>query len=135
MSAIAAAMLRGVLYFYPENLPRVQQIAIDPRVLVFSAVLAIVTGILFGLAPAVQASSPNLAATMREGGRTTTAGAGASRLRSVLVIGEVALGVMLLVGAGLLLRSLQRLSHVDLGFKPDHVITASFDLSDARYKA
>ena len=72
---------------------------------------------------------------MREGGRTTTSGVGASRLRSALVIGEVALGVMLLVGAGLLLRSLQRLSQVDLGFKPDHIITASFDLSEARYKA
>jgi putative ABC transport system permease protein len=131
---VAAAMLRGVLYFYPENLPRVQQITIDPRVLVFSAVLAIVTGILFGLAPAVQASSPNLTATMREGGRTTTSGAAASRLRSALVIGEVSLGVMLLVGAGLLLRSLQRLSQVDLGFKPDHIITASFDLSESRYK-
>jgi putative ABC transport system permease protein len=131
---VASAMLRGVLHFYPENLPRVEQIAIDPRVLGFSAVLAVVTGILFGLAPAVQASSPNLAATMREGGRTTTTGVGASRLRSALVIGEVALGVMLLVGAGLLLRSLQRLAHVELGFKPDHLITASFDLSEARYK-
>jgi putative ABC transport system permease protein len=131
---IAAGMLRGVLYFYPENLPRVDQIAIDPRVLGFSVLLAAVTGILFGLAPAVQASSPNLAATMREGGRTTTSGVSAGRLRSALVIGEVALGVMLLVGAGLLLRSLQRLSHVDLGFKPDHILTASFDLSEARYK-
>jgi predicted permease len=131
---IAAGMLRGVLYFYPQNLPRVDQIAIDPRVLGFSILLAVVTGILFGLAPAVQASSPNLAATMREGGRTTTSGVGAGRLRSALVIGEVALGVMLLVGAGLLLRSLQRLSQVDLGFKPDHILTASFDLSETRYK-
>ena len=132
---LAAWMLRGALHFYTENLPRVDEIAMDPRVLLFSAVLAIVTGILFGLAPAVQASSPNLAATMREGGRTTTTGMGTTRLRSGLVIGEVALGVMLLVGAGLLLRSLQRLSHVDLGFKPDHLITASFDLSEGALQA
>ncbi len=131
---IAASMLRGVLHFYPENLPRLEQIAIDPRVLLFSGALALCTGILFGLAPAIQASSPNLAATMREGGRTTTSGVGTSRLRSALVVGEVALGVMLLVGAGLLLRSLQRLSNVDLGFKPDHLVTASFDLSEVRYK-
>jgi predicted permease len=132
-TVMATWMLRGVLHFYPANLPRVDQIGIDPRVLLFSATLAIVTGILFGLAPALQASSPNLAATMREAGRTTTSGVGTSRLRSGLVIGEVALGVMLLVGAGLLLRSLQRLSHVDLGFRSDHLITANFDLSEARY--
>jgi putative ABC transport system permease protein len=131
---LAASMVRAVLHLYPENLPRVAEVAIDPRVLLFSISLALVTGILFGLAPAVQASSPNLVATMREGGRTATTGVGVSRLRSGLVIGEVALGVMLLVGAGLLLRSLQRLAKVDLGFKSDHVLTASFDLPEGRYK-
>jgi putative ABC transport system permease protein len=126
-------MLQVLLRFYPENLPRAEQINIDPRVLLFSAALAIVTGVLFGLAPALKTSSPNLAETMRESSRTATAGAGTHRVRSALVIGEIALGVMLLVGAGLLLRSLNRLAHVDLGFEPNHLLTASFDLSETRY--
>jgi len=129
----ASWMLQAVLRFYPANLPRADQVGIDPRVLLFSAGLAIVTGILFGLAPALQVSSPNVAVTMRDGGRRTTTGIGTTRLRSGLVIGEVALGVMLLVGAGLLLRSLYRLSRVDLGFNPENLLTASFDLSETRY--
>jgi len=131
----AAWMLQAVLSFYPANLPRADQINIDYRVLLFSIVLAILTGILFGVAPALRTSSPNLAETMRESARTTTSGRGTSRLRSALVVGEIALGVMLLVGAGLLLRSLHRLSHVDLGFSPDHLLTASFDLSEPRYNS
>jgi len=130
--AFASGMLRAVLSFYPANLPRANQISMDWRVLLFSAALAILTGILFGVAPALRVSSPNLADTMRDSTRTST-GPGASRLRSALVVGEIALGVMLLVGAGLLLRSLHRLAHVDLGFSPDHLLTASFDLSETRY--
>lgn len=130
---LANGMLQALLRFYPENLPRAEQINIDLRVLSFSAGLAIVTGVLFGLAPALKASSPNLAETMRESSRTATAGTGTHRVRSALVIAEIALGVMLLVGAGLLLRSLNRLSHVDLGFDPNHLLTASFDLSETRY--
>jgi putative ABC transport system permease protein len=128
----ASAILQAVLRFYPANLPRADQIGMDYRVLLFSAGLAILTGILFGVAPALRVSSPNLAETMRDNARTT-GGPGASRLRAALVIGEIALGVMLLVGAGLLLRSLHRLAHVDLGFSADHVLTASFDLSETRY--
>jgi predicted permease len=130
---LANWMLQAVLRLYPENLPRAEQISIDFRVLLFSASLAVVTGVLFGLAPALKTSSPNLAETMRESSRTATAGAGTHRMRAALVIGEIALGVMLMVGAGLLLRSLHRLAHVDLGFNPDHLLTASFDLSEARY--
>jgi putative ABC transport system permease protein len=130
---LANGMLQALLRFYPENLPRADQINIDLRVLLFSAGLAIVTGVLFGLAPALKTSSPNLAETMRESSRTATAGAGTHRVRSALVTGEIALGVMLLVGAGLLLRSLNRLAHVNLGFDPNHLLTASFDLSETRY--
>jgi len=128
----ASAMLQAVVSFYPANLPRAGQITMDYRVLLFSAALAVLTGILFGVAPALRVSSPNLAAAMRDGVRTTS-GPAASRFRSALVIGEIALGVMLLVGAGLLLRSLHRLSHVDLGFSPEHLLTANFDLSETRY--
>ena len=125
--------LAGVLHLYPSNLPRAQDVAIDLRVLIFTTAIAVFTGILFGLAPALQASKPNTMNAMREGGRTSSAGIRHNRLRSGLVIAETALGVMLLIGAGLLLRSFERLSHTDLGFNPQHLVTASFDLSDTRY--
>jgi putative ABC transport system permease protein len=126
-------MIWGVLHLYPENLPRADQVGIDFRVLLFSAALAIVSGILFGLVPSLHSASSVLAANIRSGSRTATASRGHNRLRSGLVIAETAVGVMLLIGAGLLLRSLYRLSHVDLGFDPNHLLTANFDLSDVRY--
>ncbi|HJT72280.1 MAG TPA: ABC transporter permease, partial [Terriglobales bacterium] len=132
---LASWMISGVLHLYPENLPRADQVGIDLRVLLFSAALAIVTGILFGLVPSLQIAPASLAANIRSSGRTSTASRGHNRLRSGLVITETAVGVMLLVGAGLLLRSLHRLAAVDLGFNPDHLLTASFDLSETRYNS
>jgi putative ABC transport system permease protein len=132
---LASSMLSGVLHLYPENLPRAAQIGIDVRVLLFSAALAIVTGVLFGLAPSLQVAPASLAANIRSGSRTATSNRGQKRLRSALVVAETAVGVMLLIGAGLLLRSWQRLTRVDLGFDPDHLLTASFDLSETRYNA
>jgi predicted permease len=129
----AAWALSAILRFYPTNLPRAAEIAIDYRVLLFTVGLAIVTGIVFGLVPALQVSKPNLTDAIREGGRGTTAGAANNRLRSGLVIAETALGIVLLAGAGLLIRSLNRLAHTDLGFNPEHVLTATFDLSETRY--
>ena len=130
---LASWMISGVLHFYPENLPRVEQVGIDLRVLLFSVALAILSGVLFGLVPSLHSTSSVLAGAIRSGSRTATASRGHNRLRSGLVIAETAVGVTLLIGAGLLLRSLHRLSHVDLGFNPNHLITASFDLSDVRY--
>jgi putative ABC transport system permease protein len=129
----AAWALSAVLQLYPTNLPRAQEIGVDWRVALFTAALAILTGLLFGLVPALRSSSPNLTGAMREGGRSSTAGPGQDRLRSGLVVAETALGVMLLIGAGLLLRSLDRLAHANLGFDPTHVLTASFELSETRY--
>jgi len=131
--AVAEWGLAAILRLYPSNLPRSGEVGIDVRVLFFTIGLAVVTGILFGLAPALHASAPNLTEAMREGGRTATAGAGHQRLRAALVIAETAVGLMLLVGAGLLIRSFDRLSRVDLGLNPGQVLTASFDLSDTRY--
>jgi len=125
--------LSAILRLYPDNLPRAAQIGIDYRVLLFTAGLAILTGIVFGLAPASQVSKPNLTEAMRDGGRGSTTGAGHNRLRSGLVIAETAVGIVLLAGAGLLIRSLNRLAHADLGFNPEHVLTATFDLSETRY--
>jgi predicted permease len=134
--AMASLMLSGVLHLYPANLPRADAIGLDWRVLLFSAMLAVVTGIIFGTIPSMHAASPAVAATMRSGsGRTATTSRGHNRLRSGLVVAETAVGVMLLIGAGLLLRSLHRLTKVDLGFDPGHLLTASFDLSETKYNS
>jgi putative ABC transport system permease protein len=131
---LASLMLSGVLRLYPANLPRAEAIGLDWRVLLFSAILAMVTGILFGLVPSIQTVSPDVANSIRAGAsRTTTASRGHNRLRSGLVVAETAIGVMLLIGAGLLLRSLHRLTKVDLGFDPSHLLSASFDLSETKY--
>jgi predicted permease len=126
-------MISGVLRLYPENLPRADQVQIDLRVVLFSAGLAIVSGVLFGLVPSLKSASSVLAANIRSGSRAATASRGHNRLRSGLVVAETAIGVTLLIGAGLLLRSLYRLSHVDLGFNPSHLLTANFDLSEVKY--
>jgi len=131
--AAASSTLTAILNLYPSNLPRAQEVNIDSRVMLFTVGLAIATGIIFGLAPAMQVSKPNLSEAMREGGRSGTASRGHNRLRSGLVVAQTALGVTLLIGAGLLIRSFNRLSHADLGFNPAHVLTASFDLSETRY--
>jgi putative ABC transport system permease protein len=132
--ALAAWSVKAVLRLYPANLPRAQQIGIDPWVLLFTAGLAILTGFLFGMLPALQVSSPNLTEDMRTGSISSTEPRRRQRLRSALIVGEITVGIVLLTGAGLLIRSLEKLSHVDLGFNPDHVLTASFDLPSARYK-
>jgi len=130
--AVASASLTAILSLYPSNLPRAQEVSVDYRVLLFTVGLAFETGIIFGLVPAMQVAKPNLADAMREG-RSSTTGRAQNRLRSGLVIAETAFGVTLLIGAGLLLRSFDRLSHADLGFNPKHLLTASFDLSETRY--
>ncbi|HEU5450935.1 MAG TPA: ABC transporter permease [Terriglobales bacterium] len=123
----------AMVKLYPQNLPRAEQVGMDGRVLLFTVALAIFTAILFGLMPALQASRTDVNEAMREGGRGSIGDAKHTRVRSVLVIAETALGVMLLIGAGLLIRSLNRLSRVDLGFNPSHLLTANFDLSQTRY--
>ncbi|HET9741865.1 MAG TPA: ABC transporter permease [Terriglobales bacterium] len=132
-AAIANWAVAGMLKLYPDNLPRAADIGIDYRVLLFTAALAISAGVLAGLMPALRVSAPNLADSMREGGRSSTSGVAHARVRSVLVVAQTALGVMLLIGAGLLIRSLERLSRVDLGFNPNHLLTADFDLNETRY--
>jgi predicted permease len=132
-TAVASGALSAILELYPSNLPRAAEVGIDYRVLVFTAALAVVTGVVFGIVPAFEVSSPNLAGVMRERTRSSTVGRSPHRLRAALVIVETALGLILLVGAGLLLRSFDRLSRVNLGLNPAHVLTANFDLSETRY--
>jgi putative ABC transport system permease protein len=117
----------------PENLPRVGEIHIDGWALAFTAGLSLLTGILFGLAPALQSTHSNIVEALKEGSLSMTAGRSRHGLRSSLVIVEMALALILLVSAGLLIRSLIRLQDVNPGFDPHKVMTASLDLPDAKY--
>ncbi len=117
----------------PNSLPREANISIDTRVLLFTLALSILTGILFGLAPATQATRPNLAGTMKEGGRGSSSGGARQRLRGALVIADVALAFVLLTGAGLLIRSFFQMQQVDLGFDSTNVITAQLPVLDKRF--
>ena len=123
-----------LLAIAPRALPRVHDIALDWRVLSFTAMVTIGTGLLFGLMPALQLSGADLNGTLKEGGRSVTGPGSANRTRSALVIAEVALSLILLAGAGLLSATLIRLQHVDPGFDSRNVLTAALSLPDAKYK-
>jgi putative ABC transport system permease protein len=124
----------ALVQFLPADLrlPRLDEVQVDGRVLGFAVAVCMLTGILFGMAPAIVGSAVNLAQDTREGMRGTTSGR--TRLRGALVIAEVALAVVLLVGAGLLGRSLQQLLHVDTGLRTDQVLTMRLTLTATRYQ-
>jgi putative ABC transport system permease protein len=116
----------------PNTIPRVNEISVDPRVAGFTLLVSVLTGVLFGLAPALQATKSNLTDSLKESGRTT-AGVRQNRLRSALVVSEVALSLVLLVGAGLLIRSFAKLNQVDPGFNPEQVLTLGVTLLPNKY--
>ncbi len=118
----------------PATLPRLDELSVDGRVLAFSLLLSLVTGVLFGLFPALQASQPDLNETLKESGRSGAGAAGRQRVRGALVIVEVALSVALLVGAGLLLRSFAKLQDVKPGFEPNNLLTMRISLPRSRYR-
>jgi putative ABC transport system permease protein len=122
--------IRALVRLAPEGLPRVGEIGLDLRVLGFTMLVAAATGILFGLAPALQVSRRRLSQRLEEGGRGGSEGVHHGRVRSSLVATEVALAMVLLVGAGLLLRSLSQLRQVNPGFAADHVVTFAISLSN-----
>jgi putative ABC transport system permease protein len=122
-----------MLALKPENLPRADSIGIDGQVMGFTLFLSVATGLLFGLVPALQSTSPHLAETLKEGGGKSTESARRHRLRGLLVVSEVALAVMLLIGAGLLIKSFARLLEVPVGFEPGGVLTARVTLPEAKY--
>jgi putative ABC transport system permease protein len=116
----------------PEDLPRVGEVHLDGHVLSFTVILSLMTGILFGLVPALQVTRTNLLDTLKESALSTTAGIHRHRMRSSLVIVETALALVLLVSAGLLIRSLVRLQGVNPGFNPKNLMTSRIDLPDEK---
>jgi len=123
---LAAWGTAALVALSPDSLPRAREIGFDWRVLAFTGAIAIATGIVFGLVPAIWSSRSNLVGALKEGSRGATAGHG--RLRKALVVAEVALSLMLLVGAGLMLRSFSRLRDVNPGFRTDHALTLRISL-------
>jgi putative ABC transport system permease protein len=127
---LAAWGIKLLTALAPGDLPRITESGLNLQVLIFTALVAVLTSVLFGLVPALQAAKPELATSLKEGGRSGTETLAGGRLRSALIVTEMALAMVLLVGAGLLLRSLLVLGRVDPGFAKDHVITFGLDLPD-----
>jgi len=123
---------RAVVRLRPEQILPVFQVGIDARVVVVTLAVALVTGVVFGLVPALRAMRPNLVEHLKEGARSS-GGVGRNRARSALVVAEVSLAVALLVAAGLTIRSLERMVHADLGFEAENVLSVKINLPEARY--
>jgi predicted permease len=121
---IASWGIAGLIASLPaQSLPRLDDVRLDKMVLLFTALIALGTGVACGLAPALRAFRTDLQETLKSGGRGSTAGRSEHRMRALLVISEIALALVLLIGAGLMLRSFQQLQAVDPGFDPRHVLT------------
>jgi len=126
--------LDALVALSPADIPRLDQTGIDGRVLAFTLAVSLLTGLVFGLAPALQASKPDLNDSLKESGRGSTSGKSAMRIRSLLVVSEIALSLVLLVGAGLLIRSFMRLQQFDLGFNADNLLTMRVQLPGSKYR-
>jgi len=129
-AGVALRLGRSML---PETLPRVNEISLSWQVVVFALGLAVITGLVCALAPAFAAMRTNVNANLKEGGRTGSAGGGHARLRSTLVVAEIAIALVLLTASGLLLRSFDKMRAVDLGFTPERVTTAGYSLPQEQY--
>jgi predicted permease len=126
--ATAVATLGFILRFVPSNVPRLNEVRIDWVVLAFALLISILTGLVFGLAPALHSAKAALSSAVREGGRGSGYSNKTSRLRDVLIVSELAFAVILMVGAGLLLRTLRDLLQENPGFNPTQVVTANIQL-------
>jgi putative ABC transport system permease protein len=132
---LAYAAIRTLIALSPGNLPRIDNISIDATVMLFTFVLSIVAGLLFGAIPVFKYAGPHLAGGLRGGGRTASASRERHRARSILVVVQVALALVLLVSSGLMIRTFQALRHVNPGFvKPEEVLTLSLSIPSAQVK-
>ncbi len=130
---LAATALSVGKNLLPESLPRVSEISLNWIVVAFALLLAVVSGFICGLAPAFAALRTSVNETLKEGGRSGSAGGGHARLRSALVVAEIAVALILLTASGLLLRSFEKMRSVDLGFQPDHIATAAYSMPLKQY--
>jgi len=130
---IAVWGIDALLALSPGNLPRMDEVKVDGAVVGFTFAVSLLTGMIFGLAPAVQVSKANLNEFLKEGARGSTGGSRANRVRSMLVISEVALSLVLLIGAGLMIRSFMQLMNVSPGFNPQNVLTMQIFLPQTKY--
>src|SRR6185436_20312929 len=132
--ALAFAGVRLVAWWNPASVPRVAGVRLDLTILVFTAIVAVITSIVFSLAPALRALRVDLTESLKDGAQGASSGGARQRFRSALVVVEMALAVVLLVGAGLMLRSLWSLQRVQLGFDPSRVLTMRLSLPQAGYR-
>ncbi len=130
---VAALALRILIAIDPTSLPPLAPVSLDWTVVAFTLAIAVITTFVFGLMPALRVLGLNLVDALREGSQQATVGSNRQRLRSALVVAEVALAVVLVVGAGLMLKSLAALGRIDLGFNPDQVLTLRVSVPTLRY--
>jgi putative ABC transport system permease protein len=126
---------KSLIAFVTADIPRLKDFSFDSKVLLFTLAISLLTSLVFGLVPAIDASNPNLNEALKEGGRSSGGGSGRNRLRSFLVIAEVALAVVLVTASGLMFRSFVRLQRVNPGFNPENVVTLEIELPEAPYRA
>jgi predicted permease len=140
LAAIGTALGLVLAYFSvklfallgPRDIPRIEEIALDARVVCLGVLMAVITGVAFGLAPALQISNPSLHNSLKEAARGSTPGR--QRLRAALVVSEVAIALVLLIGAGLMIKSFQRLLQINMGFRTERTLTMRLTLPSTRYK-
>lgn len=130
---VAFLGVKALVAAAPPQMASLARVNIDGSVMVFTMLVSVGTGFLFGLAPALQSTRANVNDTLREGGRGAAADRSGHRLRRIFVVAELALALTLLAGAGLLIRSFQHLSNVSPGFNPDHLVTLNLSLPNAKY--
>jgi putative ABC transport system permease protein len=130
---LARGSVTALTRMHPEGLPQLSSLTVDGRVLVFTLAVSLLTALLFGLVPAFTGARLNLVEALKLGSRTTTSGSGAQRMRRALVVTEMAMSLMLLVGAGLLVQSIVHLQRQRLGIRKDHLLTGHFYLPGVRY--
>jgi predicted permease len=132
--ALAYALVAAVITFGPRDLPRLNEIAVDPTVLAFAAAVSLLTGLIFGLFPLWSVRQAAIADSLKNAAKSISHGHGMRRLRAVLVTAEIAISGVLLIVAGLTLHSLARLGAVDAGFNPNHAVSFTFVLMDKPYR-
>ncbi len=131
--ALAFGLMHAMIRLMPLNIPRMEDASIDGSVLLFAVIVSLVTGLLFGVLPAWRMAQAEPSLALRDGSRTVTGGRGQHRIHNGLVVGQTAIGLVLLVSSGLLMRSFVRILNADPGFDPKHVLSARIGVPFARY--